>query len=189
MEANGFFIALAHASRALRDEGLYHWVGEWAARILYKERGAAFAPDGWGRYLTPTGEVVVLLEWDRGTESPQRLGAKANQYVRYFQGRRDAEVNHVLFVASTPTREGVIQVAVARRLPAAHRPCCRFWTTSADRLQNEGSLAALWSPVAGSTGRLGLADLPKRPRSARSADDCIGKPAWWERRVGGGEGA
>ena len=189
LEANGFFVALAEASHSLRDEGLYHWVGEGTCRILYRERKAAFAPDGWGRYLTPAGEVVVLLEWDRGTESPQRLGVKANEYVEYFQGRSNAELNHVLFVASTPAREGVIQSTIARRLPAGHRPCCRFWTTSLDRLQEEGPLAAIWSAVGGSPDRLRLAGLSARVRSERSAADCIGKPAWWERRVGGGEGA
>src|SRR3989442_376262 len=34
IEANAFFVALAAASRSLRHQGLYHWVGErgcWAA--------------------------------------------------------------------------------------------------------------------------------------------------------------
>ena len=189
LEANGFFIALAGASAPLQEEGLYHWVGEWAARAIYRKREATFAPDGWGRYLTPTGEVVLLLEWDRGTESPQRLGEKANQYIHYFQGRQDAELNNVLFVASTPAREGVIKATIGRRLPGEHRPCCRFWTTSLDRLHDQGPLAAVWSPVAGSSERLRLAQLPALARSERPAADCIGKPTWWERRIGGGEGA
>jgi hypothetical protein len=189
LEANGFFIALAADSAPLRGEGLYHWTGEWAGRLLYRQRGAAFAPDGWGRYLTPTGEVVLMLEWDRGTESPHRLGVKVNHYVTYFQGRRDAELTHILFVASTPTREGVIQSAIERRLPPGHRACCRFWLTSVDRLREAGPLTAIWSLVGGRPDRFRLAELPPRPRSQRSAADCICKPTWWERRIGGGEGA
>jgi len=189
LEANGFFIALAAASAPLHGEGLYHWTGEWAGRLLYRERGAVFAPDGWGRYLTPTGEVVLMLEWDRGTESPHRLGVKVKHYVSYFQGRRDADLNHILFVASTCAREDVIRSTIERRLPPSHRPCCRFWSTSVDRLQEPGPLAAIWSPVGGGSDRLQLAELPARPRSERSAADCICKPTWWERRIGGGEGA
>ena len=189
LEANGFFVAVAAGSAPLPEEGLYHWIGEWSARNIYKERGAAFAPDGWGRYLTPTGEMVLLLEWDRGTESPQRLGAKVNQYVTYFQGRREAELNNVLFVASTPVREGVIQSAIERRLPSDHRPYCAFWSTSVDRLQEAGPLAAIWSRVGGGSDRLRFAELPARPRSGRAVADCICKPTWWERRIGGGEGA
>ncbi len=189
LEANGFFIALAAASSRLPREGLYHWTGEWSSRLIYRQRGAAFAPDGWGRYLTPTGEVVLMLEWDRGTESPHRLGVKVNQYVTYFQGRRDAELNHILFVASTCPREDVIRSAIERRLAPSHRPCCRFWSTSVDRLQEAGPLAAVWSLVGGGSDRLRLSELPTRPRSRRSAADCICKPTWWERRVGGGEGA
>jgi hypothetical protein len=189
LEANGFFVAVAGASAPLQGEGLYHWVGEWSSHLAYKERGAAFAPDGWGRYLSPTGEVVLLLEWDRGTESPQRLGVKVSEYVRYFERRREAEMNNVIFVASTPVREGVIQSVIDRRLPSGTRPCCRFWLTSVDRLQEEGPLAAIWSPVGGGPDRLPLAGLPARPRSERSAADSIGKRHWWERRIGGGEGA
>ena len=133
--------------------------------------------------------MVLLLEWDRGTESPQRLGVKVSEYVRYFERRREAEVNNVLFVASTPVREGVIQSVIDRRLPSGTRPCCRFWLTSVDRLQEEGPLAAIWSPVGSGLDRLRLAGLPARPRSERSAADCIGKRTWWERRIGGGEGA
>jgi hypothetical protein len=105
LEANGFFIDLANASRPLEGEGLYHWVGEWGCREIYRARGAAFAPDGWGRYLSPSGEVVFLLEWDRGTESPQRNGQKASQYISYFTGRRDAQLNNVLFVVEHGIRE------------------------------------------------------------------------------------
>ncbi|MGI0130743.1 MAG: replication-relaxation family protein, partial [Thermoplasmata archaeon] len=112
LEANGFMIAIAIASRTREGEGLYHWVGEWGCRETYRARRAAFAPDGWGQYLSPSGEVVFLLEWDRGTESPQRIGVKASQYIPYFGGRRDAHLSNVLFVVGNTSREEAVREAV-----------------------------------------------------------------------------
>ncbi len=66
LEANGFFVDLALASRDLPDQGLYHWVGEAAMRIAFrngKRRSrlgeGAPASDGWGRFLTARGHVKV----------------------------------------------------------------------------------------------------------------------------------
>jgi hypothetical protein len=191
LEANGFFIDLATASRPLEDEGLYHWVGEWGCREIYRARGAAFAPDGWGRYLSPSGEVVFLLEWDRGTESSQRVGLKASQYVSYFGGRRDAQMNNVLFVVEHNIREESLRAAVVARINPAAATCCRFWTTNRNLLDAHGLHGPTWLAVSSSPSlpRLRLADLPAWPRSARKAGDCIGKPNWWLRRPGGGERA
>jgi hypothetical protein len=62
VEANGFFVDLALASRDLFDQGLYHLIGEAAMRIAFRNgtrrsrlgEGAP-ASDGWGRFLTPSG--------------------------------------------------------------------------------------------------------------------------------------
>jgi len=67
LEASGFFVDLAAACVPLREAGLYHWVGEEDCRHRYR---AELAPDGWGRLLTPVGDVLFFLEWDRGTEPP-----------------------------------------------------------------------------------------------------------------------
>jgi hypothetical protein len=192
LEANGFFIALAAASRPRPDEGLYHWVGEEACRRTSRTWGRRpLTPDGWGRYLTPTGEVIFLLEWDRGTASPSRIEAKATGYLRYFLDRREAELNHVLLVTPGPAREEAVRGAITRVLrPVGRRPRCRFWTTNRNLLQQAGPLGVIWASVGDEpVDRSRLANLPCIPRSARRVADCIGKPDWWERRPGGGEGA
>jgi hypothetical protein len=63
LEANGFFVDLAAACVPLREAGLYHWVGEEDCRRRYR---AELAPDGWGRLLTPVGDVPS------GTGGPSR---------------------------------------------------------------------------------------------------------------------
>ncbi len=191
LEANGFFVALAAASRPLPAEGLYHWIGEESCRRLYRERGRDLTPDGWGRYLTAEGEVVFFVEWDRATESPQRLSTKVTGYVRHFLGRRDAELNHVLFLAPGPAREAAIRRVIDRLHPSESRGAvCRFWTANLDCLHDRGPLGAIWQSVATEpVVRVPLRMFPAQPRSARRTEDGVGKPGWWERRPGGAEGA
>jgi hypothetical protein len=190
LEANGFFVDLAAAVRSRDGEGLHSWIGDWSSREIYRARGARFAPDGSGRYLTPSGEVVFLLEWDRGTESPHRIALKAAQYVAYFRGRLNAQLSTVLFVVFNPAREVSVRDAIGSTLPPAGIPCCTFWTADLTRLRAEGPLGPIWLDSRGtSADRRPLAGLPQQPRSLRSAPDSICKPVWWERRPGGGEGA
>lgn len=190
IEANGLFVGLAAAARLLDDEGLYHWMGEWASRLAYRERGAAFFPDGWGRFISPSGEVVLLLEWDRGTESPRRLGVKVSQYVSYFSRRKQAALSNVLFVTPNSAREETVRDSIRRRLPAHQQTCCTFWTADLSRLAESGPLGPIWRPLRGESGRpTALVELPSHPRSPRRVEDCVGKPGWWLRRPGGGEGA
>lgn len=84
--ANGFFVSIAAAAAGLEGEGLYHLLGEPGCRREYRLRGACILPDGWGRYLTRDGEVILLLEWDRATEFGKRLEAKVSEYVTHFRG-------------------------------------------------------------------------------------------------------
>jgi len=190
LEANGFFVGLAVATRSREGEGLYHWVGGPGCRRGAKESHDRMPiSDGWGRFMLPDRELLFDLEWDRGTEHPHRLRRKAMAYVDHFRRRRNASLHHVFFVVPTERREAEVQ-RVARAAMPARGECCRIWTTSTDRLRSEGPLAPIWQEVSPqSSGRVGLWRMPGLPRSARPAEDCIGKPGWWERRPGGGEGA
>jgi hypothetical protein len=182
LETNGFWVGLATAARDLADQGLYHWVGDDAMRRNHQERGADLAPDGWGRYLVGTEEVRFSLEWDRGTEPPQRLGQKAAAHVSAAAG------GNVLVVVPGPTREASVRAAIARVLPT--RSAVRFWTAHAGLLREHGPLGALWLEVGGGEEpRRALVELPGRHGAGLRVEDCIGKPGWWERRPGGGEGA
>jgi hypothetical protein len=188
LEANGFLIALAIAGAADPDEGVHQWIGEDSCRRAYRERGEHLAPDGWGRYLTSEREITFFLEWDRATASPMRISEKARTYVRHFLGRTQAAINNVLFVSPSARRELSVNGAIARALPTGTRPCCRFWTTNADRLKTDGYLGEVWTAVDEPDQRpASLREMGGSKRSDRLAVDCIAKPQWWERRPGGGE--
>jgi hypothetical protein len=210
LEANGFFIALAIASRSRADQGLYHWVGEAEARIHYREGGrskrtaAAPASDGWGRYLTAFGEIVFDLEWDRGTESLRRLEDKIRSYIAYFKDRQGAELRHVLFVVPGLAREEALLKRIEEESPMFALSCCRFWVTNRPYLLARGALGHIWlyakpkkEPAAGGQSgwrapaaaqRLSLLELSAGTSRLRDVRGCIGKPGWWTLRPGGADG-
>ena len=186
IQANHFFLALAAATRARPDLGLYHWVGEHGVKRAYAEDDdGGPVPDGWGRLLQTDRETLLHLEWDRGTEQPRRLRAKLRIYAAYFLDRPNASSNQVLLVAPTDEREEqILQVVGEVRYPA--RECCLFWTTSMNRLEASGPLGAIWRGA--QRARIGIMEMPGLPRSTRKIEDCLAKPGWWERRPGGAEG-
>jgi Phage integrase, N-terminal SAM-like domain len=151
------------------------------------------------------GEVFFDLEWDRGTESLQRLDQKVRSYNGYFKNRRNAELHHVLFVLPHPAREKALFGRIQQELPTFALSCCRYWLTNRPLLEKAGPLAEIWlyasppkepmddnglrwrAPARGR--RLGLVELPARRRQPWDLLACIGKPGWWHRRPGGPEGA
>src|SRR6202011_6250677 len=117
---NAFFVALAAASRSLRPQGLYHWVGErgcWRAYAEAHELGPI--PDGWGRYLLPEGEVIFFLEWDRATLKRARIRSKATYYRTYFRGRHRAATTNVLFVVPSGSRAAQVREEVVAETSSA----------------------------------------------------------------------
>src|SRR5207245_11220555 len=139
-----FFVDLAAATRGLPDCGLYHWVGEHGVENAYAEGDErAPIPDGWGRLLTPVREVLLHLEWDRGTEQPRRLRAKLAAYAGYFNDRPGAGANQVLFVAPTQERERQI-LRLLRDHTDSDRESCRFWTTTSAFVGASGPLGPVW---------------------------------------------
>jgi len=188
LEANQFFVDLAFAARALLGHGLYHWVGEHGVQDAYAEgdeRGPI--PDGWGRLLTPDREILIHLEWDRGTEQPRRLRAKLHAYTAYFADRAGASANQVLFVAPTEQRERQIAYLLPNHADT-ERESCRFWTTTTAFIAAAGPLGAVWAND-GSGRRVSMLDMAGLPRSDRPAEDSVGKRDWWLRRPGGGSGS
>ena len=187
LEANQFFVDLAAAGRRQSDCGLYHWVGEHGVENAYAEGGErAPIPDGWGRLLMPNREVLIHLEWDRGTEQIRRVRAKIAAYAGYFNDRPAANANQVLFVAPTEERERQI-LGLLLDFTEGDRESCRFWTTTTAFLATSGPLSSVWAG-AGSR-RVGLKEMGGLPRSQRDVEACVGKPAWWLRRPGGGAGS
>jgi len=207
--ANAFFVALAVASRPLGHEGLYHWVGEERCRRLLREDAGpryAPAPDGWGRYLLGDREITFFLEWDRGTESVDRLHRKSANYMRYFVRRHGANYAHVLFVFPSSAKELAYHRSIAEDLPR-DEVCCVFWTTTLEHLELASPRGPIWWKVeprpprdeatrirsrqsaawlaAGS--RVSLDGLASQPGHGSSVANCIGKSGWWEQRLAGGQ--
>ena len=188
LEANQFFVDLSFAARELTDYGLYHWVGEHGVQDAYAEGDEhGPIPDGWGRLVTPDREVLIHLEWDRGTEQPRRLRAKLHAYTAYFADRAGAAANQVLFVAPTEQRERQIAYLLSDHIDA-DRENCRFWTATTPFIAAAGPLGDVWASDR-SGRRVSIVDMAGLPRSDRQVGDCIGKPAWWLRRPGGGGGS
>jgi Replication-relaxation len=75
---NGFFCGLVEASRA--HEG--HCLATWQPEHWIRTRAAEVKPDGFGRYLHPSGACEFYLEYDRGTEAVGALSRKLEGYLR-----------------------------------------------------------------------------------------------------------
>lgn len=205
LEANQFFVALVMQSRERRAEGLLHWYSEEHVRADRGEMAREFkwpvpAPDGSGVYLMPGGRILFDLEWDRATESLARLRQKVNAYVGYYKHFRMARQHHVLFVLPSDDREDNIHYTIWQRRPHSHSDnCCSFWTTTAYRLRWCGPLGAIWGSVnirAVDPPPYGITNIQERTRLNQMEamdtnegviSDCVGKPAWWERRPGGAQ--
>jgi hypothetical protein len=206
LEANLFFVSLALETRDRSEEGLLVWHGEDESRSYYRRQARRYrwpapAPDGLGVYLTPDGEIDFDLQWDRATESVDRLRQKIASYVGFWQHFSDAADHHVLVVAPTDDREERVRRAIWRERPRYIRldPCCSFWTSTAWRIRQFGPAAAIWLAVDIRADEApGPDDIALRLRSAldrmtpmrrsrKSVEDCIGKPEWWLRRPGGGQ--
>ena len=205
LEANQFFVSLVSRSREIRRQGLQIWSGEAQVREERRERAREIkqripTPDGHGIYRANGGRIFFDLEWDRATESLQRMRQKIVSYVAYFKHYRDADKHHVLFVVPNDEREDSLQYETWRGRPNySLDTCCSFWTTTSDRLRRWGPLGTIWlkvenraekPPPIGITRvgqRIAFRQLPPMDDTDRSTADCIGKPFWWERRPGGGQ--
>lgn len=177
LETNRFVTDLIAAT--LSDPGL--GVSEWwptaeAADHLNERRRGRVLPDA-GFYLeTPAGPIECYLEWDRATETQQRLTEKLLAYRR-----AEAE----LFDDAKPPRCVLFVVPGPRRLETVRRAyqdfeherarrgsrgsvygldgCWPLIATTVSRLRAEGHLAAVWERLdrRGSPA-FSLTDLPAR---------------------------
>jgi hypothetical protein len=177
LEANRFITDLIAAS--LSEPGL--GVSEWwppaeAADHLSRSRRGRVLPDA-GFYLeTPAGPVECYLEWDRATETQQRLAEKLLAYRRaeaelFDQGKPP---RCILFVVPGPRRletlRGAYQDFEHRRARRGSRGsvygldgCWPLIATSVSRLRAEGRFAAVWERLE-VRGRppMAITDLPVR---------------------------
>lgn len=141
---NGFFSALAREGRRLGVRGLREWAPEWR---LEERCGGIVRPDGWGIWEERGASVGFFLEYDRGTETVQRVVDKLGGYAQL-----DAATDErpwVLFWFGSRRREANIRAAMGDAVVAA---------ATASR-QDAGSPSdEVWLPLS-AIQRLRLADL------------------------------
>jgi hypothetical protein len=175
LETNRFLTDLIAATLSDPGLGVSEWWPPAAAAAHRGQRQGRVLPDA-GFYLeTPAGPIECYLEWDRATETRQRLAEKLLAYRR-----AEAE----LFDDGKPPRCILFVVPGPRRLETLRRAyedfeheCARrgsgyvysldgLWpliATSVSRLRADGHLAAVWERLEGSGGPpIAITDLPAR---------------------------
>ena len=202
LRANWFFVDLAAASDRLRRHGLYHWVGVSDLRSEPRAGRHLERPisDGWGRFLTPDGDITFDLDWDRADLPKHFLQRRVDDYFHYSMDRCGAELAHVLFVARTEAGERSLVGAVRRSRRIFVDTCHRSWVTTMARLRQDGPLGPIWRYVPclreepgewqppPPEQRLRLDQIPKKPLTERDLRGCVGRPQWWRFRASGAGG-
>lgn len=153
---NEVFVSLAEHDR--RNEGvrLVEWLTE--SECAQWSRGIV-RPDGLGVWEEGAQSIEFFLEYDRGTETLGRLVRKLRDYEK-FEGERGCS-SWVLFMFESARREQCARYALAgATVPVA---------TAAVMRPHD----AVWLPLDGTHGRVGLAalgDVPKPPAAIQRAE-------------------
>jgi hypothetical protein len=146
---NGFFSALVAESRRRKDCDLSLW---WSERHCANQFERIAQPDGLGVWEEAGNQIVFCLEYDRSTETLERLGKKLKSY-------QDLQVASglaywICFCFGHPRRE-----AGARRVLAeATVPVATAALGPTQRPQD-----ATWAPIGYKGLRLRLAELAGMP--------------------------
>ena len=157
---NQFFIELMKVARYRPDANLREW---WSERHYATAMAKIVYPDAYGVWEEGGSRVEFMLEYDRGTESLDRLSAKLEGYEDL---ERVTEVRRwVLFSLRTERREaGVRRVLAGSSLPIATAPRTAGQTTS----------GCLWSVIGGDLRRQRLVDLSRKlPKSEQLPADIL----------------
>jgi hypothetical protein len=177
LETNRFVTDLIAAT--LADPGL--GVSEWwppaeAADHVNQSRRGRVLPDAGFVLETPAGAVECYLEWDRATETQQRLAEKLLAY-RYAEAHLysvGTEPRCILFVVPGDRRLETLRRAYddlereheRRASQGSLRGSDSRWpllATTASRLQAAGPLTPVWERLdREAAGRPALTDLPVR---------------------------
>jgi hypothetical protein len=191
LEVNRFVTDLTAAALADATLAVIDWAGPRAAAERLEQR---VRPDARLLLQTAVGAAIeCLLEWDRATESEERLAEKLRRYrvaerkLRYH----DRDPRSILFVVPAEGR-----LKTLRRLPApgsddGSRASGRWpiYATTVPALRRAGPLARIWQPISrpGESPRA-LSELPARsdlgaadPRLALGRRWRHDEPDFWER--------
>jgi len=160
LELNRFVTDLVRATLPDPALGVSAWYGprEAAARLGEKMRGT-LRPDSELLLLTASGQIDLLLEWDRGTETQERLWEKLRRYRIAEQKLYDPEPRSVLFVVPGPRRLQMLRKTYAEVNREGSWPVL---ATTAAELRRAGPLASVWQRLDGEQSPCALAALPAR---------------------------
>jgi hypothetical protein len=143
---NGFFCALTQHARHDPDTELERW---WSEHRCSQHWGRVVHPDGYGRWREQHRRVDFFLEYDRGSEAPQRLAGKLGGYLELAAAT--GIPTPLLVWLPTPTRETTIRHALAgTSLPVA--------TATPD--PDHSPAGPLWLPLHSNDRRRRLIELP-----------------------------
>lgn len=189
LEANRFVTDLVAATLPDPALGVSAWYGtrQAAARLGDRMRGNV-RPDAELLLLTPAGPVDLLLEWDRGTETQERLEEKLRRYrlaehkLRY----QDPAPRSVLFVVPGARRLQALRETGAAAL--AGEAGWPILATTTVELCRGGPLAPVWQRLDLDQPARSLTALPVRA-DAGDLDPGLAlgrcwrheRPDFWER--------
>ncbi len=193
LEVNRFVTDLIAATLEDGLLGVSEWWGSrsCSGRLSGQERYSRPVPDKGFFLETARGPIECYLEWDRGTETLERLGNKVALYrhAEVHSPPERAPVN-VLFVVPTQRRLRALADALAaddeRRSKIRGYRFESKWPPAAvldSELAAGGPLASVWQSLAGSTDRGRLCDLPARTELAPiELARCLGRRSAPRRR-------
>ena len=188
LEVNRFITDLIEATLPDPTLGVASWFGprQAASRLGERMRGTV-RPDAELIAATTAGAVDLLLEWDRGTETLDRLDEKLRRYrlAEHKLHYEDDEPRNVLFVV--PGR---------RRLDNLRELCRALdrdgtWpilATTASELHVDGALARIWNRLDADEPPRRLIELPVH-RAVGHLDPAVAlgrrwrqdAPGFWDR--------
>jgi hypothetical protein len=172
LETNRFVTDLIAATLADRSRGVTWWVGpaEAARRLAVDEHLPSPRPDGAFELVCPAGSIECYLEWDRGTETRQRLHDKLVAYLQVHElwDYKQWPPLNLLFVVPGAGRLATLEGAVADLRENGKWKGYPFFTAwglhaaTAEDLARQGSLAPIWWPLKGDGRIRSLAELAPR---------------------------
>lgn len=139
LEVNEFRVRLEITCQRQSGVLLEIWLSERECQDRYllseAKREKVFSPDGYFRLLKEGKLWSYFLEWDRGTEAPERIREKAETYAEYWKGglyerRYGLKKFRVLFVTTKGERIEKLMEAVGEVSEAPP-----FWFTTSKEVK------------------------------------------------------
>jgi Replication-relaxation len=155
----------------------------WHPERWVRTTTAEVKPDGFGRYLHPSGACEFNLEYDRGTEALDALSRKLEGYLRLEAGWTEEQEptgfpNLLIVVLEGCARGRSARPcdAVGRlHVPESIAASFPLYVAGEDALSQHRRARADVEPSARGSRRLSLLELPARPRGLHRGTQCFGR--------------